>query len=111
MVFSINRGDQFQLAQALIFLAILIFFNQNDESDGCGRLAKDGGWGEMEEDWTLGGAAHHFASQPIQCKNRELLFSLLIKIVRILNHYFKILHSCFQFILQKFGLEIFYMIN
>jgi len=61
----------------------------------------------MEEDWTRGGAAHHFASQPIQCKNRELLFSLLIKIVRILNHYFKILHLWFQFILEKFGLEIF----
>lgn len=28
MVFSINRGDQFQLAQALIFLAILIFLTK-----------------------------------------------------------------------------------
>ena len=42
----------------------------------------------MEEDWTRGGAAHHFASQPIQCKNRELLFSLLINIVKTLNHDF-----------------------
>ena len=45
MVFSINRGDQFQLAQALIFFGYFDFFNQNDESDGCGRLG-EGRWME-----------------------------------------------------------------